>query len=611
MKNFIIEKLIVSGDGKEDAIVEFKDGLNIIRGRSNTGKTWILRCLYFLFGSDEKPFAKITGYTKVTGVFETAMFGRLTISRTLSSAVADVESESRDIEDGKYWTNNQGNNKYKPLHLNELWWKIVGVDEVVRVPKNKFYQREAISWSQAVETFILNEDKVDKSESIIKEDNTSITKLLATLIFIYTGEYKDGIEEIVSDEVFEAVSTNTKRNLDEQIRENEKEIADLNKTIEKLTKEMNDSEIDYSNKIDEAQVYLNELVSDSKALGKQLSRYNKNRLKVTFNIERYKELKSQYMADLERLEVIANGSESMGKIQEEHICQFCGGTFNDIKDDYKDAIKAEVKKLVESIALTQATIDELSVEHEKLSNEIDEISKNRDAVQTAIDSIKIDITNLKEEADKFSKIRSKQELKDFLINRNKELKASRQKEASRKQQENVDPYSARKEFKALFEEPFNKKLSSILKDCNYQSNVSVAWDNTNLDLLIGETSKKDEGKGYRAFFNSITSIMMFEHFNSEQSFVKPSFLAIDTPLLGLDEIEDANDKQTLKYGLYNYLINHQETGQIIVLDNLNIIPDIDFEKHGVNVITYHKQDKPGLTYGFMPSWRKDLNKEQK
>ena len=37
--------------------------------------------------------------------------------------------------------------------------------------------------------------------------------------------------------------------------------------------------------------------------------------------------------------------------------------------------------------------------------------------------------------------------------------------------------------------------------------------------------------------------------------------------------------------------------------------DIDFKAKGINVVTYHKDEKDGHVYGFMPSWRKDLPKE--
>jgi len=60
MQTFMIKQLRVSGTGKIDGVIDFNDGLNIIQGRSNTGKTWILKCIYFLFGSDQKPFSPLT-----------------------------------------------------------------------------------------------------------------------------------------------------------------------------------------------------------------------------------------------------------------------------------------------------------------------------------------------------------------------------------------------------------------------------------------------------------------------------------------------------------------------------------------------------------------------
>ena len=54
MAGFFIEKLVVSGKGKEPSTVEFSDGLNFIVGPSNTGKTMIFECIDYLFGFEPK-----------------------------------------------------------------------------------------------------------------------------------------------------------------------------------------------------------------------------------------------------------------------------------------------------------------------------------------------------------------------------------------------------------------------------------------------------------------------------------------------------------------------------------------------------------------------------
>ena len=41
--SFYIEKIIVTGSGKTDSIIELSNGVNIIYGPSNTGKTYIVQ----------------------------------------------------------------------------------------------------------------------------------------------------------------------------------------------------------------------------------------------------------------------------------------------------------------------------------------------------------------------------------------------------------------------------------------------------------------------------------------------------------------------------------------------------------------------------------------
>jgi hypothetical protein len=104
-------------------------------------------------------------------------------------------------------------------------------------------------------------------------------------------------------------------------------------------------------------------------------------------------------------------------------------------------------------------------------------------------------------------------------------------------------------------------------------------------------------------------MMLYEYFNSEEVYIKPGFLMIDTPLLGFDEHEEGAQGDTIKKGLYQYFINHTGSGQVIIVDNLNVMPEVDFEATGVKVNTYFKDEKEGKVYGFLPSWRKDLPKE--
>lgn len=59
MAGFYIKRIIARSDSKEDAVVDFTSGLNIIQGRSDTGKSCVLKCMEFVFGGNYDKLKKI------------------------------------------------------------------------------------------------------------------------------------------------------------------------------------------------------------------------------------------------------------------------------------------------------------------------------------------------------------------------------------------------------------------------------------------------------------------------------------------------------------------------------------------------------------------------
>ena len=101
MADFYIEKLVVKGAGKKDAIAEFDKELTIISGPSNTGKTTIILCIDYIFGSDNPPFARTTGYETII-LFVRTENGSIQFTRKLESNKIDVVSSDDRIESGTY-----------------------------------------------------------------------------------------------------------------------------------------------------------------------------------------------------------------------------------------------------------------------------------------------------------------------------------------------------------------------------------------------------------------------------------------------------------------------------------------------------------------------------
>ena len=245
----------------------------------------------------------------------------------------------------------------------------------------------------------------------------------------------------------------------------------------------------------------------------------------------------------------------------------------------------------------------------KIQHRIESLESRRSEINRTLDEKNQAIQDYRSDLEKVQEYTKLQSGIDFV---NEQLKAIGKKKAAELNKKNTQKlFHVKKEFKEYVGLGFNEILNSVLEECNYRSGYA-SWDFKTFDILMdGVPKSEDQGKGYRSFLNSVIALMLYDYFNRDDVFIKPGLLMIDTPLLGFDEDEDGFEGETIKLGLYQYFINHVGEGQVIIVDNLNVVPDINFEEQEINVIRYHKDEKNGHIYGFMPSWRKDLPKEKR
>jgi len=94
MSKFYIKKVTAKGSGMTNSSIDLQPGLNIIKGRSNTGKAVIIKCINFCFGSKEKPFDESFGYTTIE-ISPHTLKGDIDISIDL----IEVKKQTRLIDD--------------------------------------------------------------------------------------------------------------------------------------------------------------------------------------------------------------------------------------------------------------------------------------------------------------------------------------------------------------------------------------------------------------------------------------------------------------------------------------------------------------------------------
>lgn len=159
-------------------------------------------------------------------------------------------------------------------------------------------------------------------------------------------------------------------------------------------------------------------------------------------------------------------------------------------------------------------------------------------------------------------------------------------------------YHPKEYFDDAFLAVMDGYAKSILKECNNENLASARFNLTDFDIEVnGGKKSTNHGKGYRAFLNTVLALM-FRRYLAKNAKYNPGLLIIDTPLLGLDQGVDDAAPESMRTALFKYLINNQIDGQMIVVENLDHIPNLDYQKSGANVITFTKGRFEGR-YGFL------------
>ena len=73
---------------------------------------------------------------------------------------------------------------------------------------------------------------------------------------------------------------------------------------------------------------------------------------------------------------------------------------------------------------------------------------------------------------------------------------------------------------------------------------------------------------------------MFRKYFANKAKYNPELLIVDTPLLGLDQGVDDVAPESMRTASFNYFNHNQHEGQLIVVENLETIPNLDYESAG-------------------------------
>lgn len=157
-----------------------------------------------------------------------------------------------------------------------------------------------------------------------------------------------------------------------------------------------------------------------------------------------------------------------------------------IKDlrSVQDFLEAEIKELNTS---KQSVIEERRKNdtfiHAELRPQINELRANLSNYKLALNQHKA-----KEMIDSFS---------DVLV---------KQLETTEAEESTVFQFDLKKRFKDIFLDKLTADLKILLEYCNYKHYANMFFDMDEYDVVVNGHYKKSQGKGFRAFLNTVLAI---------------------------------------------------------------------------------------------------------
>lgn len=604
MNRFYIDKLIVSGGGHTETVIEFKPGLNFILGPSNTGKSLVMDCLDYMFGFSPKKNrpSKIVdnnyGYEQIALYLITGK-GKIKLERKIGGTKITVSGTDPTVEHGTY---SIGHSAKK--NINSVYLHLLGIEEPHSVRSaEKGSKTQELTWRSMLHLFFIRQgDVARESSALLAPGSIGPTASAAVLLYLLSGQDANDLAADEDPKISEA----KKKALIGYIQD---KVAELSSRREKLEEILSSSNITdprssverVRKEIAELQSRLDAATKESQHIMSQIYEWN-GKLSESRTVEHnFTVLRQQYQSDIRRIGFIVDGAMSILPVRKTVKCPICGEETERVHDTtFIDASAAELEKIKRH--LSELSDAQRSVEHQQdaIIATIHTLEEKKDAIDTLItDELQPKLSAFEDELE--------QQLK--LIRLSSEFEVVRQHEAQyrselfiKETEEMPEPskHNIFEDYDYDIIHGFENKLREILQASKIGGAATARLNMENFDIEISGFKKSvSMGGGYCGILNTITTLAMSAYL-IDLDRNAPGFYAVDSSLTQLSEAEYKEQSDTVKQNFIEYLIAHACERQVIIVEQTKRMPFVpaESEDEGIHVIRFSRNKREGR-YGFL------------
>ena len=585
-QGFYIHALTLTGPGKADAKLEFADGLNVVSGASDTGKSYALSCIDFAFGASKppSPIPEAAGYGSVVlSVIVRKTKEKYIFERGLAGG--DVKF-SRYTAEGVLVEENVLSARHSPTDPNTLSGVLLGLSDLYgkQVRKNQRGTRRTLSFRDVAYLALVDEERIIAKRPP-QISGSPVEKTVESEVFrlLVTGDESGVVHSVPSTK--QAVGVEAKLELiGSMVTEAEVRLSATGVNRETLAAELTAMESLRGTALNEYENARLEIATLEAALAKeaQMMRQTRARQQVVNGLtNRFTLLDQHYLADTARLHAI----EESGKLLESlpsKPCPVCGAG----PEQHSPSEQFQPEEVEASARAEAIKIGELRRDLEKVLGELTrenaELELQARQAKAELERIQLTVQNelmprVKESA---ATLQAQNARRDLLIQAKnillqlEELKAHETDLAAAVTLPMSSSTVVTTRPTTGDMDSFAASVQKILEAWNFPSIGRVVFSEDDQDLVISGQPRISHGKGVRALTCAAFVVGLLHHCRTKQ-LPHPSVVLLDSPLVAYREPDSASESEEdqklrrsgVKEAFYLSLARGDAKGQVIVFEN--------------------------------------------
>lgn len=584
-----IDRVAMTGPQKKTVDVPFVEGVNIVWGASNAGKSFIRKSIDYIFGGEKVDIpAEGIGYDNFIVWLSTPTVGPITLRRSVHGGDIYMAHGHADSVN----SNSPGYEELKATHVqspnvSKFVLQQSGFREA-RLLKNERAEKSPFSLRVLIRYLIVDETRMIDEKSILLHHNTTVTAEDKTLIkFLLTGVDGSSVEQVRSGDQLKA-ARDAKVELLSQLADKIRKKISLERSnieLENMLAIADQERDDLQRIMIDRQDAIDVLAAQVRAKTSALSDEETEIANLSTMIVRFEELSSIFASDLDRLSGLEEGNFLLQKFAQMN-CPICGAApehqylHRDLGsiELQRIAVEAEIAKIRREETELANTLAEAKDERTRRQIEAERILGARAKVQQALDramgletSARVTFAKSNERVRELEKEMDDRRL---LASYETEIEeVSRQRVASRQRAAGLNLDLTASEANEL-----SKVIKRVLKAWNYPGGEAVHFSLQEQDIVVDGKNRRNNGAGIRAILHAAFKVALLVYCR-EAGRPHPGFILLDSPLLAyrpadetkgfgaLTEEELEVQRANLAAHFYEYLNGLQNFAQIIVIEN--------------------------------------------